>query len=72
MAPPMIRSYRSWQTRTSKARTEADKPAWRDELLEAARLLDHLDVRDIETFVLQRSVLARELRRLARRAVAHT
>jgi hypothetical protein len=63
----VIRSFRSWQSRVSKTRAEIGDIAWpREGLFELARLLDHLDTRDIERFCLQRAALAHELRRLAR------
>jgi hypothetical protein len=63
----VIRSFRSWQSRVPETRAEINDLRWpRDELLEVARLLDHLDTRDIERFYLQRSALSHELRRLAR------
>src|SRR6516225_7097866 len=69
----VIRSFRSWQSRIPKTRAEIGDIAWpRQELLEIADLLSRLDVRDIENFCLQRACLARELRRLAARRVAHT
>jgi len=69
----VIRSFRSWQSRVPKTRAEIGDIAWpRQELLEIADLLSRLDVRDIENFCLQRACLARELRRLAARRVAHT
>jgi hypothetical protein len=63
----VIRAFRTWQSRIPEARAEINNIVWpREELLEVARLLDHLDTRDIERFCLQRSALAHELRRLAR------
>jgi hypothetical protein len=65
----VIRSFRSWQSRIRETRAEINDIAWpRDELLEVARLLDHLapDFHDPELFHVQKSVLAAELRRLAR------
>jgi hypothetical protein len=68
----VIRSFRSWQSRVPKMRAEIDDIGWpRQELLEIADLLSRLDVRDVEHFCLQRACLARELRRLAARRVAH-
>lgn len=69
----VIRSFRSWQSRVPKTRAEIGDINWpRQELLEIADLLSRLDVRDVERFSLQRACLARELRRLAARRVAHT
>src|SRR6516162_4838675 len=68
----VIRSFRSWQSRVPKTRAEINDISWpRQELLEIADLLSRLDVRDVEHFCLQRACLARELRRLAARRVAH-
>jgi hypothetical protein len=68
----VIRSFRSWQSRVPKTRAEINDIDWpRQELLEIADLLSRLDVRDVEHFCLQRACLARELRRLAARRVAH-
>jgi hypothetical protein len=55
----VIRSFRSWQSRIPETRAEINNIGWpREELLEVARLLDHLDFRDIERFCLQRAALA--------------
>jgi hypothetical protein len=65
----VIRSFRSWQSRIPETQAEINDIAWpRDELLEVARLLDHLatDFHDPELFHVQKSALAAELRRLAR------
>jgi hypothetical protein len=68
----VIRSFRSWQSRVPKTRAEINDISWpRQELLEIADLLSRLDVRDVERFSLQRACLARELRRIAARRVAH-
>jgi hypothetical protein len=69
----VIRAFRSWQSRVPQTRAEIGDINWpRQELLEIADLLSRLDVRDVEHFCLQRACLARELRRLAVRRVAHT
>ena len=51
-----------------KTRAEIGNVSRRDQLLELARLLDRLtpDYSDPERFLLQKSALAHELRRLAR------
>jgi hypothetical protein len=68
----VISSFRSWQSRVPKTRAEINDIDWpRQELLEITDLLSRLDVRDVEHFCLQRACLARELRRLAVRRVAH-
>jgi hypothetical protein len=62
----VIRSFRSWQSHVPE-RVEVGNIPWpREELLQVAHLLDHLDLPDIERFCLQRSALSHELRRLAR------
>jgi hypothetical protein len=64
----VIRSFRSWQSRVPKTRAEINDISWpREELLEVARLLDHLapDFHDPEPFHIQKNALAAELRRLA-------
>jgi hypothetical protein len=68
----VIRAFRSFPARTPKTRAEVGGIAWpRQDLLEIAHLLDRLDVRDVERFSLQRQCLARQLRRIAARRVAH-
>ena len=62
----VIRSFRSWQSRVPKTPAGNGIHWPRDELLQVARLLDRLDVRDIERFCVQRRALSHELRRLAR------
>jgi hypothetical protein len=64
----VIRSFRSWQSRAPKTRAEINISWPRDELLEVARLLDHLapDFHEPELFHVQKNALAAELRRLAR------
>jgi hypothetical protein len=51
-----------------KARSQINNIDWRADLLELARLLDHLapDFHDPELFHVQKNALAAELRRLAR------
>jgi hypothetical protein len=53
----------------SQIRADIGNISWRDQLLELARLLERLtpDYSDLERFLLQKSALANELRRLARR-----
>ena len=49
MKPPGERSFRSFQARAPKTRAEIGDINWpRHELLEIARLLVYLDLRDIE------------------------
>jgi hypothetical protein len=64
----VIRAFRSFETRTETRGEANNKTTWpREQLFEIARLLDRLDVRDIEHFCLQRAALSHELRRLAAR-----
>ena len=61
----MIRAFRAFDQRKPRPQTRAEVNdiQWpRQELLQIADLLSHLDVRDVETFCLQRACLARELR----------
>ena len=55
---------------TTRTRGEINNLDWRDDLLQVARLLDRLapDWHDPNLFHEQKSALAHELRRLARRA----
>ena len=53
----------------SQIRADIGNISWRDQLLELTRMLERLtpDYSDPERFLLQKSALANELRRLARR-----
>ena len=67
----MMRSFRAFDQRKPRPQTRAEVGdiVWpREQLLECARLLDHLapDSHDPERYFLQKSALVHELRRLAR------
>jgi hypothetical protein len=60
-----------FDTNAIKTRGDYNDHGWRSDLLQIARLLDHLapDAHDPERFHIQKNALACELRRLARWAI---
>ena len=69
-AAPVIRAFRSFQSKPKTTRAEINDIGWpREELLQLAYLLDRLappSAHDPERYFQQRSALSHELRRLAR------